>query len=355
MVRLKIGLDWDDVTAPFNSLAIRFANKEHGFDPPLELSDIDSWENTGRASVIKEYYKQERLYSMQANSIPAENINAIKRLNRIADVYFITAVYPEFMSQRASVIQRIFPEIGADRMIFGSAKSLVHFDMILDDNICNVLDSKAKYPVLMRKPWNRNMTGLLSVNNLEEFETLVKHILDVNDKPDPRLPKVVALVGPTGSGKGDVAKKLASFCKNYGLVKGYTTKEDAGERYEYLTPEEFKTRTFFEHTFYGGHEYGTMFEDVQKVLTEGKNAVIPLDICGAIGMKRYFPTLIVYIKKGRAEIISNIVKDKTLSDEDKTLRLLSVDAERKNELICDLSVVNANPTESAVKINNHLC
>ena len=55
MIRPKIGLDWDDVTAPFNSIAIDMANKKYNITPPLELEDIDSWENTGRASVIKEF------------------------------------------------------------------------------------------------------------------------------------------------------------------------------------------------------------------------------------------------------------------------------------------------------------
>ena len=29
MIRPKIGLDWDDVTAPFNSIAIDMANKKY--------------------------------------------------------------------------------------------------------------------------------------------------------------------------------------------------------------------------------------------------------------------------------------------------------------------------------------
>ena len=56
MLRPKIGLDWDDVTAPFNSIPIRMANENSNMDPPLSLEDITSWENTGRASVIKEFY-----------------------------------------------------------------------------------------------------------------------------------------------------------------------------------------------------------------------------------------------------------------------------------------------------------
>ena len=62
MIRPKIGLDWDDVTAPFNSIAIEMANEKYQMDPPLTLEEIDSWENEGRASVIKEFYGTNELY-----------------------------------------------------------------------------------------------------------------------------------------------------------------------------------------------------------------------------------------------------------------------------------------------------
>ena len=42
MLRPKIGLDWDDVTAPFNSIAIEMANEKYKIEPPLRLEDITS-------------------------------------------------------------------------------------------------------------------------------------------------------------------------------------------------------------------------------------------------------------------------------------------------------------------------
>ena len=78
MLRPKIGLDWDDVTAPFNSIAIRMANEKYNIKPPLMLSDIESWENTGRASVIKEFYNDPELYEKQKPS--EETKNMIRKL-----------------------------------------------------------------------------------------------------------------------------------------------------------------------------------------------------------------------------------------------------------------------------------
>ena len=102
MLRPKIGLDWDDVTAPFNSIAIAMANEKYAFIPPLELSDITSWENTGRAAVIKEFYGNEELYKKQ--HVPEKTKRAVRKLMKIADVYFITAVAPEYMGIRAKQI-----------------------------------------------------------------------------------------------------------------------------------------------------------------------------------------------------------------------------------------------------------
>jgi len=37
MLRPKIGLDWDDVTAPFNSIAIAMANEKYHIDPGVQV------------------------------------------------------------------------------------------------------------------------------------------------------------------------------------------------------------------------------------------------------------------------------------------------------------------------------
>ena len=183
MLRPSIGIDWDDVTAPFNSIAIRMANEKYHPEKPYRLEEITSWANEGRTSVIKEFYNDPELYSRQ---IPTEETKrGIRRLMQIADVFFITAVSPHFMGVRAEQIMTQFPELPPENIILGSAKDRVHFDIVLDDAIHNILDSKAEYPVLMRKPWNAKMTGLLSVNTMAEFVSLVRQIMKAStSKPE---------------------------------------------------------------------------------------------------------------------------------------------------------------------------
>ena len=336
MLRPKIGLDWDDVTAPFNSIAIKMANEKYEFDPPLTLEEVDSWENTGRASVIKEFYSGEELYYRQ--HVPEKNKKAILKLMEIADVYFITAIAPEFMGIRAKQILREFPELPHENIILGTAKNLVQFDIILDDAIHNVLETPATYPVMMRKPWNWKMTGLLTVNELSEFVSLVKQIIKAGHTKGGKIevPSVLALVGPSGSGKSEIASAL---CAKEGFLspKTYCTKES--EKHHYLTEEEFDQESFFEKTMYAGVKYGTKKEEIQAVLDAGKCAVMPLDMCGAIAMKRHFPTAIIYVDMDKEALIRTIVEE-DFSAEEKTLRILSIDAEKRNRQICDFVVNN---------------
>lgn len=337
MLRPKIGLDWDDVTAPFNSLAIAMANEKYAFDPPLTLAEIDSWANTGRASVIREFYMDEDLYGRQ--EVPEKNRRAIRKLFEMADVYFITAVYPQFMGIRAKQILTAFPEFPSENIILGNAKNLVQFDIILDDAIHNVLESPATYPVLMRKPWNWKMTGLLSVNTMTEFVSMVKQIIHASQSKSVRIerPGVLALVGPSGSGKTEIAQKLCEDAR-FASPKTYCTKESSKHRY--LAQEEFDRQKFFEKTMYAGVKYGTKKEDIQAVLSDGRCVVMPLDMCGAIAMKRHFPTAIVYVSRDKECLIRDILEE-SFPVEEKTLRLLAIDAEKRNREICDYVIDNS--------------
>ena len=338
MLRPKIGLDWDDVLAPFNDIAVAMANEKYNIDPPLTLEDVTSWNNTGKAAVIKEFYYKDELYHSQV--VSEKTKRCVRQLMKIADVYIITAAYPQYMGIRAKQIIEEFPEIPESRIILGSAKSLVHLDIILDDAIHNVMESPATYPVLMRKPWNWQMTGMLSVNNLSEFVLLVKQIMNaaMHKTSEIKEPSVLALVGPSGSGKNQIVEEL---CKDSRFVnpKSYCTKES--DKHIYLPKEEFDKQDFFETTRYAGIQYGTKKEDIQAVLDESLYPVMPLDMCGAIAMKRHFPTSIIYISRPKEALIRDIIEEGYSLDE-KTLRILSLDAEKKNREICDFVIDNTN-------------
>lgn len=344
MLRYTIGLDWDDVIAPFNSIACEMLNEEmaeagRSEEEFVTIHDMESWSNTGKAAGIKRFYHDQRLYERQTERVTSAVKAAVRELMKIADVYIITAPFQQFMSYRAQQIMDVFPEIGFDHIIIGSAKNMVHFDFSLDDNINNVLSSPAEYPVLFRKPWNREMTGLLSVNSLEEFVCLVRAILeptDIGHFLSGSGSFVIALVGPSGSGKNEVADML---CKDAKVSRptGYTTNPNDTRR-TCITEEEFRQKNFMEKTRYAGYAYGIEESEVKNLLGCGKYPVIPIDICGAIGMKHHFPTLAIYLKCSKCIQVRDIITDSVLTDDEKALRILSLEAERKNGMICDMTI-----------------
>lgn len=64
---------------------------------------------------------------------------------------------------------------------------------------------------------------------------------------------------------------------------------------------------------------------------------MPLDICGAITLKRQYPTLMVYCKQSKDQLIENILL-KDCDIKEKKLRLLALEQERKHESLCDITV-----------------
>ena len=92
---------------------------------------------------------------------------------------------------------------------------------------------------------------------------------------------------------------------------------------------------------YAGIKYGTKKEDIEAVLADGRYAVMPLDMCGAIAMKRHFPTAIIYIAKDKEWLIKDILQE-NFELEEKTLRILSIDAEKRNREICDFIIDNSD-------------
>jgi guanylate kinase len=68
---------------------------------------------------------------------------------------------------------------------------------------------------------------------------------------------------------------------------------------------------------------------------------MPLDMCGAIAMKRHFPTAIIYIARDKEYLIRDIIEE-DYDVEEKTLRILSIDAEKRNSEICDYVIDNTD-------------
>ena len=73
----------------------------------------------------------------------------------------------------------------------------------------------------------------------------------------------------------------------------------------------------------------------------------PVDMSGAIAMKRSFPTHIIYVARDKEKLIADIIES-DYDTEEKTLRILSIDAEKRNRKICDHVIHNDTITSDFV-------
>ena len=347
--RLSTALDIDDLLMECTAYAVKLANEKYKFDPPLSLYEVEHWGRHGtRVDVIYEFFADPEFYRTQPVYPGAKEF--VRKLSQMTEVFVSTAIPPEFMGIRAKRIMEEFPEISPDHIYMGSRKDKIQVDILFDDAMHNILGSSAKYPILMRRPWNRDATGLLAVNNYHEFLKLVEVITDSYStkaetfKPDE--PGIVVLVGPSGSGKSKIAKKVLDKTDRYEKLVSYTTNDptavEQNQWYNYLSVEEFHrmcdSGEMFQSTMYAGHGYGSRKADVESILEKGKCVLTTMDICGAMSLKTHFKNVTtIYTKRDKKALMASILR-KNSSIEDKVNRLVAIESEKQNMDICDYLV-----------------
>jgi guanylate kinase len=110
--------------------------------------------------------------------------------------------------------------------------------------------------------------------------------------------KVFVITGPSGVGKGTLIERLLERIPDLELSVSATTRtpragEVDGRDYHFLTPEEFERRMeagdFLEHATYSGHRYGTLREEVERRLEEGRSVVLEIEVEGARQVREAMP------------------------------------------------------------------
>ncbi len=359
--RLSTALDIDDLLMECTEYAIRLANEKYKFDPPLSIYEVTGWGKSGkRTDVIFEFFNDPEFYKTQPVIKGAKEF--VKKLSQMTEVFVSTAIPPEFMGIRAKRIMEEFPEIPPDHIYMGSRKDKIHVDILFDDAMHNVLRSEAKYPILIRRPWNESATGMLAVNTYDEFLRLVEVIADsYSVHPDTHSlngPGIVVLVGPSGSGKSKIAKRVLAKTDRFEKLICYTTNDptavEANEWYNYVSLEKFRemceSGEMFQSTMYAGHGYGSCKSDVEAVLSKGKNVMTTMDICGAMSLKTNFRNVVtIYIKRQKKDLLASILR-KNSSVEDKVNRIIAIDFEEQNSEICDYVVEFDNYDDAVSQI-----
>ena len=346
--RLRVGLDVDDTLYECNAYALSIINARYPDEEPIHINEISGWGHYGRRAEERIALFSDPKF-VEAQPILPGAQKFVRELSKIADVFFITAVPPQCMSARAERLVRDFPEIPPQNIIIGTRKEIMQLDILLDDGAHNISASKAAYPVLFRKPWNAHLSGLLAVNSYSDFMHLCKMVRNsfIEKTPDLSQGGVLCLIGRSGSHKTEIAHTLSEKDRRFEKPVTATTRprregEEDGS-YRFIDEAQFLSERdagrFLETTVYSKYHFGTSEDEISPIVERGHIAVLPIDICGALTVKNIYRSraLLVFTNREKSEVVLDIV-GRSISDDDKMRRILSLDFEYRNAEVCDMEL-----------------
>jgi guanylate kinase len=126
-------------------------------------------------------------------------------------------------------------------------------------------------------------------------------------------PFLLVLSAPSGGGKTTIAKKLLQARDDLGYSVSATTRpkrpdERDGVDYHFLTRQEFERRQkageFIESATYAGEQYGTLKSEIERIFSQGRHAVLDVEIEGARQIRHNFPNaLLLFVLPPSADIL----------------------------------------------------
>ncbi len=127
--------------------------------------------------------------------------------------------------------------------------------------------------------------------------------------------KLIVFTAPSGAGKTTLVKYLLQTIENLSFSVSATTRqcregEMDGTDYYFLTKEVFEAKLangeFLEYQeVYDGNFYGTLIEEVNRLLEEGKHVIFDVDVEGALNIKKHYGkrALTVFVQAPSIEVL----------------------------------------------------
>ena len=149
-------------------------------------------------------------------------------------------------------------------------------------------------------------------------------------------PILLVLSSPSGGGKTTIARLLKQGREDLGYSVSATTRAPrAGERdgvdYHYLSRDEFLRRVeagdFLEYATYNGHLYGTLRSEIERILGDGRHAVLDIEIHGARQVRAAFPgAILVFVLPPSARVLAARLAERGTEDPDRVRERLALAA-----------------------------
>ncbi len=172
---------------------------------------------------------------------------------------------------------------------------------------------------------------------------------------------LVVYAGASGVGKGTIMKRLLAENPNIRLSVSATTRapregEQDGREYYFVTREEFEKLIaedgFLEHAEYVGNCYGTPKAPVFKMLDEGLDVFLEIELKGFLQIKKAYPECVsIFIVPPSFEELQARLRGRgTESPEVIAERLKTAQEELSHHHLFDYVVVNDDVDRAAKEV-----
>ncbi len=172
---------------------------------------------------------------------------------------------------------------------------------------------------------------------------------------------LVVLSGPSGVGKGTIAKKLVAENDNFVLSVSCTTRkprkgEVDGKDYFFIDKNSFLEKInnggFLEYSEHFENYYGTPKDFVLGQLDK-KDVMLEIDVNGGLNVRKNFPNalLIMILPPSVEEVRKRLLKRNTETAEKIELRMQRMQFELEKRTLYDYAVVNDDLDKTVEKIN----
>lgn len=172
--------------------------------------------------------------------------------------------------------------------------------------------------------------------------------------------KAICLIGPSASGKTAICEEaLKTASLTFDKVRTATTRSkrpnEKNDAYFFYSEKEFEEKMkqgeFLETSNYAGQFYGTPISSIQDIVSNGKIALVPIDINGAMKYKTHFgnDALLVFIYRDKDAVIRAIV-ERDIPVAEKSRRIMQLDTEYQLMNLCDRCIINNSSLSEAVDL-----
>ena len=172
------------------------------------------------------------------------------------------------------------------------------------------------------------------------------------------MARLFVISGPSGAGKGTLIRGVLEQRPDIAEVATSATTrpkrpgEEEGREYFFLSTDAFLAKVdeddFVEWVEFAGNHYGTLKSEVDRLLGQGANVILELEVDGSLVIKEARPdACLIFIDTDLSELRRRLISRQTEAEHEIDRRLQIAEEQSKDKLCFD-HVVHNDEVERAV-------